>query len=406
MSDALDEVDRMLREYAPRWRATQPASTAVDVARLVAGHRMLFRRPASPRPTDLRPVIGRQVVGRPPRWVPVLAVAAAVAVLAAGVGLIRSLSSGPSRQPVTTTRPSSTPGVVSWAPLPPSGSGVPATTLPPSPDPAGADGLPPCRAANLRVSSETEGAGGTRYMLLAITSTTRCRLGGYPSVTALDRTGRTLPVPVQRDLSSERYDHPVAVAGGAAATLRLGWPSTWCAAEINIAKLRVGLPDGGGTVTTEGFGPSACYGTPGSGGKAPITVGVFTPQDFTPERVVTAFDGVSVRAIVPESVVAGERLRFAVELTAPPGRDVPLDPCPDYKIMIGNVNGSTEASYALNCATVPYRDATGRPYLPASTPVRFDMQAEAPRAAVAAAKLVWQLDISDPVAAGATMEIR
>lgn len=99
MSDALDEVDRMLREYAPRWRATQPAPTAVDAARLVAG---------------------RQVVGRPPRWVPVLAVAAAVAVLAAGVGLIRSLSSGPSRQPVTTTTPSSNPGVVSWAPLPPS----------------------------------------------------------------------------------------------------------------------------------------------------------------------------------------------------------------------------------------------------------------------------------------------
>jgi hypothetical protein len=225
-------------------------------------------------------------------------------------------------------------------------------------------------------------------------------------VTALDRTGRALPVPSQRETSSGQYDHPVAVAGDAAATLRLGWPSAWCAAEINIAKLRVGLPDGGGTVTTEGFGPSACYATSGSGGKAPITVGVFTPQDFTPERLVTAFDGVSARAIVPESVVAGERLRFAVELTAPTGRDVPLDTCPDYKVLMASANGSTEASYALNCAAVPYRDAAGHPYLPARTPMRFDMQAEAPRMAVAAAKLVWQLDISDPVVAGATVEIR
>ena len=400
MNDALHEVDLMLREYAHRWRATQPAPAAVDLTRLVAGQRMPFRRPAGQLPTDPRPV-----VGRPPRWVPVLAVAAAVAVLAAGVGLIRSLSPGPSGRQVTTT-PSSTPGVVSWAPLPPSGSGVPTINLAPSPDPAEAEGLPPCRAANLRVSNEKDGAGGTRYLVLVITSTTRCSLDGYPSVTALDRSGRTLPVPLQRVASSARYDHPVAVAGGAAATLLLGWSSSWCAAEINIAKLRVGLPNGGGTVTTEGFGPSACYGTPGSGGKAPIIVGVFTPQDFTPERVVTAFEGVSVRAIVPESVVAGERLRFAVVLTAPAGRDVPLDPCPDYKIMIGNDMGKTEASYALNCAAVPYRDAGGRPYLPASTAVSFDMQVEAPRVAVAAAKLVWQLDIIDPVVAGTTVEVR
>ena len=122
--------------------------------------------------------------------------------------------------------------------------------------------------------------------------------------------------------------------------------------------------------------------------------------------MVTAFDGVSVLAIVPESVVAGERLRFAVVLTAPAGRDVPLDPCPDYKIRIGNETGTTEASYALNCAAVPYRDAGGRPHLPASTAVRIDKQAEAPRVAAAATKLVWQLDIVDSVVAGATVEVR
>jgi hypothetical protein len=388
MSDALDEVDRRLREYAPRWRATQPPPPAVDVARLVA--------------TRGTP----SVVGRPTRWAPLLAVAAAVSVLAAGVGLVQSWSAGPSHQQLATMAPSSKPGAVPWLPLPASGAGVPATTLPPNPDPAGVERLPSCRAANLRVSDEMEGAGGTRYVFLTITSTSRCRLDGYPSVTALDRTGRILPVPVRREATSEGYDRPVAVGADAAATLRLGWPSGWCAAEINVARLRVGLPAGGGAVTARGFGPSACYATPGSGAKAPITVGAFTPRDFTPERVVTAFDGVSAQALVPESVAAGATLRFAVVLTAPAGRDVPLEPCPDYKITIAAKGGSTEASYALNCAAVPHRDAAGRAYLPAGIPVRFDMRVETPSVTATAAKLIWQLDIGDPVAGGAAVELR
>jgi hypothetical protein len=399
MNDALDEIDRRLREYAPRWRAAQPPPPAVDPARLRAGERTLFRRPRIVRPTGQR-----RAAGRLRRWGPALAVAAAVAVLAAGIAVIRSHSARPAPQPAAT--PSATPGVVAWAPLPASGSGVPVTTVPPSPDPAGADGLPSCRAAQLRVSTVPTGAGGTRYLVLAITSTARCRLGGYPTVTALDRGGHTLAVPVQRDASTGQYDHPVAVGGGAAATLRLSWSNAWCAAEITIAKLRVDLPEGGGSVTTEGFGTSICYGTPGSGGKAPITVGVFTPQDYTPARAVTAFDGVSAQVAAPASVAASGRLRFVVTLTAPAGRDVPLDPCPDYKILFGGESGSTAASHALNCAAVPYRDTAGRPYLPAGIPVRFDMQADTPQSAAPAAKLVWQLDISDTVAAGTAVEIR
>jgi len=385
MNHAPDEIDQMLRDYAPRWRAAQPAPPAVDRAVLVARRHIPIRRPAW--------------------WVPALAVATAVAVIAGGTGLIRSRTPRQTGPPVSTT-PTSTPGVVSWAPLPPSGGVVPAISLPPSPDPAGADGLPPCHAANLQVSSERDGAGGTRYLFLTFTAIRSCRLGGYPSVTALDGSGRTLAVPVQREASSGQYGYPVAVGSGAPATLSLGWSSAWCAAEIDVARLRVVLPDGGGTVTTDGFGQSACYGTPGSGEKAPIIVRAFTPQTFTPARVVTAFDGVSVEPILPESIAAGGRLRFAVVLTAPAGPDVPLEMCPDYRINIGDVHGSTEATYALNCAAVAYRDAAGHPYLPGGTPVRFEMEADAPNAPAAAAKLVWQLLIPDPVVGGGTVDIR
>lgn len=380
MNDAPDEIDRMLREYAPRWRAAQPAPPAVDLARLAT------QRPA----------------GRRARWIPVVAVAAAVIALAAGIGFARSYLPAPSRPPVTATpspvTTTSSPGVVPWAPLPPSGARVPTTTLPGSPDPALAEGLPPCRAENLHVTSQMGAAAGTRGIAVTITSTSRCRLGGYPSVTALSRTGRTLAVPVERDESTGQYTHPFAVASDSPAKLQLWWSSGWCAAEIDIAKLRLDLPDGGGALTIEGFGPSACFGTPGSGEKAPIRVGRFTPPDFTPDQVVSVFNGVSARIIAPESVTAGERLRFTVVLTAPAGRDIALDPCPDYTISV-YVNGPTEASYALNCATVPYRDAAGRPYLPAGTPVRFEMAAETPRVPAAGAKLGWSLDVSDSFSA-------
>lgn len=384
-----DEIDQMLRKYAPRWRAAQPAPPAVDLTRLAAG----------------RPVAGRRA-----RWIPVVAVAGAVAVVATGIAVVQSYLPAPSTPLVTAssspvTSPSSS-GVVPWAPLPPSGTPVPTTTLPPSPDPALADGLPSCRADSLRVSREMEGAAGTRYIFLTITSTSRCRLDGYPSVTALGRSGQTLAVPVEREPSIDHYNHPVPVASDAMATLRLGWSSGWCAAEMNIAKLRVDLPDGGGALTVEGFGQSACYGTAGSGQKSPITVGEFAPREFLAERVVTVFNGVSAQAIAPESVVAGERLRFTVVLTAPADRDVPLDRCPDYKISISGATGSTEASYALNCTTVPYRDAAGRPYLPAGIPVRFAMEAETANAPVAGAKLTWQLSVSDTVSAGGGLEVR
>src|SRR5262245_25133000 len=76
-----DEIDTMLREYAPRWRAAQPPPPAVDLARLAAGPQLAAAR---------RPGAGWRA-----GWIPVVAVVGAIAVLATGIGLVRSYLTRP-----------------------------------------------------------------------------------------------------------------------------------------------------------------------------------------------------------------------------------------------------------------------------------------------------------------------
>lgn len=276
-----------------------------------------------------------------------------------------------------------------------------------SPDPAEAAALPPCRAGQLRVEPKLGVAAGTRGQTLTfrVTGGIRCRLTGRPGVTALN--GET-PLAVPVDTGGTGYTHPVAVSEGHPATLVLTWSSGWCASPVVVDRLRLDLPNDGGTLTTDGFGPSQCYGEPGSGTRSPITVGTFQPAEFAAERRVTVFDGVSADIAAPDSGTAGAQLRFTVTLTAPAGRDVPLDACPDYLVTVTAPAGPTSDSYALNCAAVPHRDAAGRPYLPAGVPVRFAMRAEIPPGVAGDAKLAWQLVLpgTDSVVAGAVVPIR
>jgi len=369
-----NDIDLMLREYAPRWRTAQPPPPTVDSA---------LRATRSPSRA------------RPRRWVPVLAAAAAVLVVAAVVGLARRNLSAP--EPGLTPTPTGDPGVVAWQPLAPTHPELPTTVVPSSPDPADAAGLPACRPADLRVSTSLDGAGGTRYVVVEFRSRGRCRLGGFPSVTPLDGDGRPVAVPVERELNG--YGRPVAVGGDAVATLMIGWPSGWCADEVNVARLRLTLA-GGAPLTVPGFGRSACNGEPGSGTTMPITVRDIRPQQYVEERTVTPFDGVAVRVVLPTSAPGGATLRFTVVLTAPAGGNVPLRPCPDYRVSLGG----SEAVYALHCAAVPFRDASGQPYLPAGVPVTFDMRLAVPRAPGSDQKFIWQLE-NTAAAAGGLVEV-
>lgn len=103
-------------------------------------------------------------------------------------------------------------------------------------------------------------------------------------------------------------------------------------------------------------------------------------------RVVTPYDGVSALGAITGRAEPGDVLVFeAVLLSA---TDLPLDPCPDYSIAFGRDSFRT---WQLNCSAVPYRDARGRPYLPASTNLRFEMRVTVPDEP-GTQKVLWTLD--------------
>ena len=103
-------------------------------------------------------------------------------------------------------------------------------------------------------------------------------------------------------------------------------------------------------------------------------------------RVVTPFDGVSAVGAITGKAEPGDVLVFEAVLLS--STDLPLDPCPDYSIAFGR---NSHRTWQLNCSAVPYRDARGRPYLPAATNVRFDIQVTVPDEP-GRQKVLWTLD--------------
>src|SRR5262245_28052682 len=130
MVNHIDDIDQRLRDYAPRWVASQAPPLSVDTE--------VFTRLASAQ---------RQ------RRIAVFAAAFAIVVVAASVAVSGTLTSQP-RPPQSSSRPNPTGSdVIAWAALSPTGVQIPTTTVPESPDPSRAAGLPTCRVANLKVSS-------------------------------------------------------------------------------------------------------------------------------------------------------------------------------------------------------------------------------------------------------------
>jgi hypothetical protein len=103
-------------------------------------------------------------------------------------------------------------------------------------------------------------------------------------------------------------------------------------------------------------------------------------------RVVTPYDRVSAVGAITGRARPGDVLVFEADLLS--STDLPLDPCPDYSIAFGRDSFRT---WRLNCSAVPYRDARGRPYLPASTNVRFEMRVTVPDEP-GTQKVLWALD--------------
>lgn len=372
----LDPMDARLHEYADRWRASSAPPPVVDTDRLPARS------------------------AKRAWWTAGVAAAAVAAGIAVGTTLVHHDRVAAPPKPAHTVRPGD---VVPWAPLPATHPTIPTQTTPPSPDPAEAVGKPACRASDLRATARPGAAAGTFYLTvrLELVGDHPCRLEGYPDLEPLDR-GRPVAIPLEHRTDSSVYQHPVLVAAGRPASVRLGWTSNWCAPPVHNDTIRMAAP-GGGSLTFQGLGGSQCYGVPGSGSRSPILVSTFEPVRTRGGHVQTAYAGVEVSGNLELSATPGETVHFTVTLTSP--TDLPLDPCPDYHLVQVADDGQHEETYALNCAAVPYRDARGRPYLPAGTPVQFEMRTTVVGPAGSTEKLSWALDTIDARGTGGTLTV-
>ena len=382
MAEPEDPMDARLRQYAVRWRDAAAPPPAVDADGLRPGRR-------SPRSW----------------WVAAVSAAAVAAVIVGGTQLVGNDRDGRPSDPAGTGQPTETakPGddVVPWAALPATHPQLPTETTPPSPDPAEAAGKPPCRASDLRAATSGGAAAGTHSVnvRLALVGSSPCRLEGYPDLVLLDR-GRPVDIPLRRD-GAGAYPGPVLVAAGHPGVLRLSWSSDWCSAPVRNDSIRMALP--GGSLTFRGFGGSSCYGTPGSGSRAPVDVTPFQPLTWRDAAVRSPYADLQVGADLDVAVAAAAPLEFTITLTSP--TDLVLDPCPDYRIVQNAEDGEHQEAYALNCAAVPHKDDQGRPYLPAGTPVRFAMRTTVAGQGPSMEKLGWTLDTADQKGVAGTLTV-
>lgn len=413
MTDRADPIDDRLQGYAARWRDALPPPPAVPTD-----------LPAQHVATGVRRFSGGW-------WLPLgaaAAVLAVVVVLAVRPGaealtdVDRGVSGGPTASSSATTSatpttpPTSTAlgGVVPWAPLPPTFPVIPTTGVPESPDPALAQGLPVCRAADLRATSELTGATGTSYLfvqLVEVPGRPACRLEAFPTIVSL-ANGAVVTIPSENRPVTDPYSPPVSsypravrVAADTPATFTLSW-SNWCAPAVQQSQVRVSWPGSGGTITVAGFGHSpSCQGDPQVTVRSPFVITTFAPAVYTPETVSTAYAKVAIAIAAPPPVAASGVLTVEVTLTA--AADLALDPCPDLTMSIGQQSATT-ARFGLNCSGVPSRNSQGQPYLPAGVPVRFAMQLPTPDQP-GEYKLVWALVLPDgtpAVAEGAAITVR
>jgi hypothetical protein len=351
-----DDLDRRLRSYAERWRDGLPEPAGVHPEAVTAG-------------------------GHRSRWLVPLA---AAAVLAVAVGVTYA-----SRGSHPAPRPSDTPGVVPWAPLPATHPALPTRTTPPSPDPAQIAATRACTDADLGHSRpQADGAGGTTYLTvtLVLTGPSPCRLEGRPHVVLLDH-GAPVDVPIQPwKLDGSGPAGPVLVTTAHPAVVTVAWAVSHSCPAVDNDRLEITLGAGLAPFTVPGFGRSSC--NPGEGSSA-VLVSAIQSRDDGQAQVTSPYDGLRATGDLDRTAQPGEPVKFEITLTS--AHDIVLDPCPDYTIL----TGAGEQRHALNCARVPHHDAQGRPYLPAGVPVTFAMQADP--GTQSTPKFLWSMSTPDGV---------
>lgn len=349
--DLLDErMDQRLKEYGAGWRDALPAS-------------------AQPAPASAP----RR------RWlVPVAAAAAVAVVVGVTFAVTRSDDNPAPPEPADATATTSAPdaGVVPWAPLPGTFPDISATTLGPSGDEITAE--PECRPADLRTGNQSlmEDGGGSLVLKLdlALASGAACHLpAGIPTVTML---AGGEPVDVEEHPYSGVPAAPVLIAPDDPAVVSIGWSAAGSCPPITNDRIRATLSP------TETIGidvtvPATCdLGR----GRVPWVAPL---QSSLGSEIQSPYLRLSVTGDLDLALEAGAPIAFEVTLTSPV--DLPLDPCPDFRI--GNIYDAD--IYGLNCAAVPHSDTDGRPYLPAAVPVTFAM--ELPFGDAGSGLITWEL---------------
>lgn len=120
-------------------------------------------------------------------------------------------------------------------------------------------GIRACRASDVEVTTEPDGATGETLRVVRIVARpgVGCRLGGYPRTRPVT-DGPAVPVRHDPFLPAGLDGEPFVLTGDRAGVVVLGWRmNRWCAPPVTVDRVELSMP-GGGTVAAQGFGRASC----------------------------------------------------------------------------------------------------------------------------------------------------
>ncbi len=240
------------------------------------------------------------------------------------------------------------------------------------PPPVGAPKVPGCATGALQARLDWDRSRGETAGVYKTTGTYKltnpgaaCALAQYGTISLFDAKLRPLQI-TQVGVSRPRQlpgsgttPGVVQLGGGQSVQASVSWQN-WCARFPNFVTLRVALDPGGTVSATQKAHAPSCTDPKAPSG---IRLGPFTPPSPAPP--------LSASLTLPDTVKAGQPLRYAVELRNDALRPVTLRPCPTFAETLQSSVATFERRYVLRCEPVP------GPIQPLAS-VSFDMVFDVP----------------------------
>jgi hypothetical protein len=320
---------------------------------------------------------------------------AAASILALGIGVAvifhYARTSAPAHPRPT---PSLAPGVVAWVNRP-----APSYSPPPQPGPTPyPTNAAWCLASQLSVSTGPSGAAtGHQLQGFAFTNVSHatCLLSGRPRVTGINPTGRRVALPLNPGQTFFGPLLPGDIAPGEKGFLFFATGSA-CGSgaqqqtRTQYRGLWFDLPGGGRLQSALTLTAGSCGLTMDDLGLFAHDVPIPTPAPGTPGTLEAHID-------LPQSVRAGQTLRYTITLHNSTSVPVSLSPCPSYTETLGYPNNQA-VTFWLNCDQVTA--------IPPGGQVVYAMQLRVPSDAITdVSKFGWQLNGPDGPYAGGTLTV-